>query len=370
MILSLCLGAYQSLALNAQMIEIMKIRLNLNMESRLNSGFLSTDLNSGGYAEILKSILKGEDYRQKGFISQKVDSNRAILPILVQMNLSFSRGDNKLGYEICQSLNDPVYINTMLSCGEKANEEGDWQGAYKIYYALTFIDPDNGDVYRAAVRFSSLLGNQTASLSIMKRWIERDKNFTANDLSIITRRYEALGDYAQAKEWWEKAVRIFPESEVGLQGLAWNATASGDKQQALQYASRLVESFPNNSDALSNMASLYLQLSQFDQAAGLAQKVVSLDPKNSFAYYVLGYILSRKGTAMYAEARLNFEKAIHLDPNNFNYLYYYALTLRLREPTYALEISHRALDVSTNDRQKQRALDLINQLNNLNNAAP
>jgi len=90
-------------------------------------------------------------------------------------------------------------------------------------------------------------------------------------------------------------------------------TAKGDTLRAIQNFSLVTKWFPGDARSHLELGKLYNEQGLFDRAKRSLRKAIQIDPQLADAYYFLAFI--QKDSGEKAQAVLNFEKYLELDPN-------------------------------------------------------
>ena len=99
---------------------------------------------------------------------------------------------------------------------------------------------------------------------------------------------------------------------AALGGLGIALSAAGKRDEAADVFRRAVDVDPGNSRSRQNLAKALLDRGDLPGAAKEAEQAVALAPNDAAARELFGGILATQGK--YAEARAQFERALHSDP--------------------------------------------------------
>ncbi len=119
--------------------------------------------------------------------------------------------------------------------------------------------------------------------------------------------YRELKSLEEARDAFEKALGINPNSLEANLGLAGVWQSLGEKRKALEYYQRALRLDPSSFQIYTNIGFVYLELSQFKEARDFFKKAVELQPASAEAHYGLGY--TYVFLEDYKNARLHLEKA-------------------------------------------------------------
>jgi tetratricopeptide (TPR) repeat protein len=145
---------------------------------------------------------------------------------------------------------------------------------------------------------------------------------------------------SQARECFQKSVQLHA-SYPGTLPNSWNnlgilAAREGNYDQAIDYFERALKIDPEHSIALQNLGSAYRQKKDWTLAKSALQRALAVNPDDPEANYSLGMVYAQQDDAEHAQEYL--QRAIALRPaypealNNLGILY-----LRTRRPDEAIE---------------------------------
>ena len=163
---------------------------------------------------------------------------------------------------------------------------------------------------------------------------------------IINDAYAAYqrGDFAAAKEKYEKIVSDFPDSRDGLLGLGAIAMYEYDRERAFAIYSRLLTIDPKNSIAKTALINLAGEAGQINRESSI-KLMLHDNPESSFLYFTLGNVYASQ--SRWAEAQQAFFDAYRFDSTNPDYALNLAITLdRLGQTESALDYYNTALNLS------------------------
>ena len=116
-----------------------------------------------------------------------------------------------------------------------------------------------------------------------------------------------------ARQFFETAIRVDPESEHARHALAEYFQEQGQLQEALQVYRDLIIQNPQYADALYNSGLIYLEMDSLQQARQQFDLTLQVDPTRSLAYLARGNTLEALGER--DSARKDYEQALSLDPS-------------------------------------------------------
>jgi protein O-mannosyl-transferase len=139
------------------------------------------------------------------------------------------------------------------------------------------------------------------------------------------------GDKERGRVYLEKAIDMFPwylNSEVGKIDVAGIYGQLGDYDRALSLCSQVLQTEPDLYSALYNCGNINLMAGHYSDAEELLTLAVREAPEEAAPNYFLGRVFFQISRPKEAEA--SFRKAVALDPNVYDYHYWYAQVLTAR----------------------------------------
>jgi protein O-mannosyl-transferase len=139
------------------------------------------------------------------------------------------------------------------------------------------------------------------------------------------------GDKERGRVYLDNAVAMFPSylnSEVGKIDVAGIYGQLGDFDHALSLCSQVLQVEPDLYSALYNCGNINLMAGHYSDAEKLLTLAVREAPEEAAPNYFLGLVFFRIGRPKEAEA--SFQKAVALDPDVYDYHYWYARVLIAR----------------------------------------
>lgn len=124
----------------------------------------------------------------------------------------------------------------------------------------------------------------------------------------------------------KKAVTLNPNAAEAWKALGMAYSNKGKKDEAIEMYEKAVALNPSYEPALLNLGRLLGEKGRFDERIRMARQVLRVNPLHAGAYIALGNTYSLLD--MNAEATLNYEKGLALNPRNvggrYNYAFCYA----------------------------------------------
>ena len=135
-----------------------------------------------------------------------------------------------------------------------------------------------------------------------------------NNLGYYFARADDENTQAQAKEYFEKSLRInatFPDAQNNL---GHTLAREGKLQEAIKYYSDALALNPRFAQVHNNLGLALARVGRVDEAADHFREAFTIRPTYSMAHNNLGKLLAQRGQT--SEARAELEEALRLDPEN------------------------------------------------------
>lgn len=161
---------------------------------------------------------------------------------------------------------------------------------------------------------------------------------------LLAQAYARSGDRDKAMSLLTKMDAQFPRNSDVVLFLARIHTGRGEYAKARARYKEVLEFAPENEEALVGTADIAARQRDFAGAREILRRVLEKNPQNADAYYHLGLIDQWQGNR--GQARVNFEKAVALAPENEDYrVFLTAATPRLQKK-FELRYGHEVEDWS------------------------
>ncbi|MFQ6673476.1 MAG: tetratricopeptide repeat protein [Fidelibacterota bacterium] len=204
-----------------------------------------------------------------------------------------------------------TYNRAVQSSGEERSEYLDT--AIQAFETAKKIMPEEPKTYRNLV-FSYLHSGQSELLqSTLDEALAKNPK-DADLLVTAAKVFKDRGDYDQAVEFLEKAIRIAPGNSMALRFLAEIYYDQGDKEGAIFAYKKAIREDPENVDLYFNLGVLYLQIGDYDFAEDQFQKVLTLNPDDKEAAMGIGEAYERM--EQWEDAEYYYGKALRVDSQN------------------------------------------------------
>jgi tetratricopeptide (TPR) repeat protein len=127
--------------------------------------------------------------------------------------------------------------------------------------------------------------------------------------------YDVSGRLDEARQIYEKVLKLQPENVVALNNLAYAKADQGvDLDQALSYAERAKQKLPNNDDVSDTIALIYLRKNMVEESVRVLSDLVNKEPKRALYHLHYATALYQKGDK--AGAKKELELATQTGPTD------------------------------------------------------
>jgi len=207
-----------------------------------------------------------------------IPSSNLNYPLITSLygDLLVIEGDIYAGLEIWEQLGDLISI---LDAGELAEEKKQYQEALRAYQVAHQLAPDDSEIHYDLARV------------LMK-----------------------LGQHAQADEWFQSALTLYPKKEWNFER-ARNAQISGDYELALEIYLKISEDSQEFPESYFEIALIYSLLDMKGDSINAIEHAINLADPPKIKYFIrAGNIYKQFGDIPKAIAA--YESALELDPSN------------------------------------------------------
>lgn len=159
---------------------------------------------------------------------------------------------------------------------------------------------------------------------------------------------ETKGNLAEAQGLMEKSLSVNPNQPHVLNNLANLFHDIGESEKAIELLKKALALQPGYWDAWYNLGKVNFDLERYDEAEPALIKARDNWPtQQPRAHTLLGSLFQNRGD--FDRSNQNFLKALEINPNYFNALHNYGVSLKLQQRcTEALSIYDRALALKNN----------------------
>ncbi len=174
--------------------------------------------------------------------------------------------------------------------------------------------PDAAAAYFLLAGIYSRTNQQDKALAQLNEIINRDpKQTTAIMLASVMK--DQKGDYAGAREGYEKMLALNPRSAVALNNLAYlQAERFNDLDKAQELAQKARQVLPNDPQGADTLGWILYRKHQYPRALGLLREAAEKRPGDAEIQYHLGLMHYMMGEETEAKAAL--ERSLQLEPES------------------------------------------------------
>jgi tetratricopeptide (TPR) repeat protein len=133
------------------------------------------------------------------------------------------------------------------------------------------------------------------------------------------------GQIAEARQAYEKGLRINPDYSLLYLALAKSFSLTNAHQKAIDLLKKAIEVDPGNDDLYVNLGGTYIIMKKYDQAIEILKKALRFNRENPNIYVNLGVAYEKTGRL--EQALSYFERAIQLDENNPHHYFMLGIAL-------------------------------------------
>ena len=150
------------------------------------------------------------------------------------------------------------------------------------------------------------------NIGMLDRVEDELKDGISNQYGHMGAVFFGLNKLKRAKEWYKKAVEMFPTKEI-IHNYGEILFQKGDLKQSEKFLRVALGMDPEDPKMYTSYGNLLLSQKRYDEAEKMYLKAIKLDPKSSLAYHNYGTLLALR--ERFDEADRSFAKAIELEPN-------------------------------------------------------
>jgi putative PEP-CTERM system TPR-repeat lipoprotein len=263
----------------------------------VSGAFLIGGLTACGRTQSTESLLTdAKQYQQKG------DLKAALIQLKNAVEKSPENGDARLQLATLQ-----------MKMGDMVSAEKEARKARSLGIAADVTLPLEGKAMAQQGRFKEMLETITPELA-------------ARSAPLLSLRGDALmatGKADEAKQAYDQALAVNPNSGEALVGLARHAMAVNDRDAAERYTADAVSKDANNPEVWMFRAAMLRFTGKPDEALAAYDKALALDPKHRTAHSEKAYIDISRGK--FAEAKTEIDAAEKAAPGSLLVTYTRAL---------------------------------------------
>lgn len=230
--------------------------------------------------------------------------------------LSFSQADfDRAEERVLKVLKvAPEHQKSLLLFGSINFAQKDYeQAAYYIGKYLQ-LEPSNTSARKLLGRAYILLGQHKEAQKALRPGLQENKN-DAELLALVGLSQLQGGDVESGIVDLEKALAAAPASNALRSELAKAYISTGETEDAIDQLAKIVAEGGNKNQAEVMMVSAYLRAKQYDDAINVVLDILERSPQDTSVVALVGNVFAASGDR--AEARKYFDKALTIEPGNF-----------------------------------------------------
>jgi tetratricopeptide (TPR) repeat protein len=148
--------------------------------------------------------------------------------------------------------------------------------------------------------------------------------------------HRRLGNSVKAVEFWQKGLELTPNQAGIYSSLGIVALEKGDFEQAISFWRKALDVNPQMPGVHNSIARALIGLGRQNEAIKELQEDIKISPQSPESNFLLGQAFLQQQD--YENAKIYYEKAIELQPDNLNAYYGLSTTYtRLKQPDKAAE---------------------------------
>ncbi len=193
------------------------------------------------------------------------------------------------------------------------------------------------------------------------------QNFSIDDQLKKAKNFVNKGNYLEAKECYQKILKLFPKNTRALEGInklsKYSDSSDGEYKnsinklinlyntaqysKSLEYGNKLLTKYSRHVMIINILGATYAALNKYTDSIKLYQLALEIEPKNIQVLNNLG--ITYKNVNNYKKAKISFEKAISLKPNFVEAYNNLALTLKEEKKLEdAIKLLKKAVSINPN----------------------
>ena len=128
----------------------------------------------------------------------------------------------------------------------------------------------------------------------------------------LARLLQKMGQMAEATEHFQKAVDLQPKKTEWLNALAWHLVATKRRDEARTIYEKVISLDPSNVDAMVGLGRIIAEGGNWEEGIAWIEDAMRMKPKDSYPYKMLAALYADKKQP--EQALQYYEKAVQLDP--------------------------------------------------------
>jgi tetratricopeptide (TPR) repeat protein len=194
-------------------------------------------------------------------------------------------------------------------------QQGKYEEAAKVFNEAIEENPNEPVAYINFGNVLTAVGETDKAVKFYKKAIELDENAAAAYYSLGNLYYESDSKLVEAKDMFEKAIRLGLDNSDAYFMLGLTLMALDQPKLAMPYLQRTVELSPEDVDARFQYALCLANAELYDELINQLNMVVEQDPGHADAYYNLGVAFAGYREDAKA-AMVYFDKALEAQPDH------------------------------------------------------
>ena len=182
----------------------------------------------------------------------------------------------------------PQNVDIIFLMGQVSMSQNYYEDAIPVLESGLQIAPKRADLLASLGESYFMAGKVEKAIEIFNRLIEIDNS--ARSYAFLGLSYRNLGRFDEAKQYFEKGLKLDPHNATCLFNLGYIAERQGDAAAAEAMFQQTLQSNPEFPDALLELANMRIAAKKYAEAEELLRKFVRVSRDPSTGYYKLAMV--------------------------------------------------------------------------------
>ena len=178
---------------------------------------------------------------------------------------------------------DIIYLMAQISISQNYFED-----AIPLLQSGLELAPQRSDLRAALGESYFMAGKVEPAITEFKKLVEVEPS--ARSYAFLGLSYRHLGRFDEAKQYFEKGLKLDPNSGSCLYNLGFIAERQGNTAEAESRFQQTLHANPDSADALLELANLRIAARKFPEAESLLKRYVQVSREPSTGYYKLAMV--------------------------------------------------------------------------------
>jgi tetratricopeptide (TPR) repeat protein len=255
--------------------------------------------------------------RNGDFSNAQVALNRALkirpdsadaMYLLAQVYIDQSRPLDALDLLVRAHKLAPENVDILFLMGQVSMSQNYYEDAIPVLESGLQIAPKRPDLLASLGESYFMAGKIEKAIEIFNQLVQVDTS--ARSYAFIGLSYRNLGRFDEAKEYFEKGLKLDPHNATCLFNLGFIAERQGDAATAEATFQQTLQANPDYPDALLELANMRIAAKKYAEAEELLRKFVRVSRDPATGYYKLAMVERSLHETAAAERDLNVFKTL------------------------------------------------------------